>query len=126
MSNFGESEKTRFTQKAKERKEKHLDGRKVSLFRGKTENGQEMDVTLGIAVSRNAGGGKRERERERKKKKPVFDFFLQISWYRLQKKLHENDRQLFQSKTGGLRDDDDQSYKTLFAATDEGCDSFWA
>ena len=74
MSNFGESEKTRFTQKAKERKEKHLDGRKVSLFRGKTENGQEMDVTLGIAVSRNAGGGKREREKE--KRKNLFSTFF--------------------------------------------------
>ena len=75
MSNFGESEKTRFTQKAKERKEKHLDGGKVSLFRGKTENGQEMDVTLGIAVSRNAGGGKRERERK-KKEKTCFRLFF--------------------------------------------------
>ncbi len=32
-----------------------------------------------------------------------FNSIFQISWYRLQKKLHENDRQLFQSKPGSLR-----------------------
>ena len=32
-----------------------------------------------------------------------FFVFVQISWYRLQKKLHENDRQLFQSKPSSLR-----------------------